>query len=126
MYLRFVITQIDTDSYQPQGLFIAAGALLESGDLHANDHQNLQDVLAWFNENLPVPDKPYIRGRATFWFRADAQECIRRMWSLVHILRAHDYLVEVHKCGPLYNVVYQDEFQIAAYPHPRDGKQTIK
>jgi len=126
MYLRFVITQINEDSHQSQGLFRAAGALLESGDLDAEDRQKLQDILTWFNKNLPAPDQAYIRGRVTFWFRSDAQECIQRMWSLVHILSSHNHLVELHKCEHLYNIIYRDDFQVAAFPHRLDGKHTVK
>jgi hypothetical protein len=126
MYLRFVISQIDEDSHQLQGLFIAAGALQESGDLNADDHHRLQEVLIWFNKNLPAPNKPYIRGKVIFWFRSDAQECIQRVWSLVHILRANGRLVEVQKCSYLFNIAYSDKFQVAATPHKRDGNRTFK
>ena len=126
MYLRFVVTKIDGDSHQPQGLFIAAYTLLTSADLNEDDRKILRDVLHWFNENLPVPTKSWIRGRVTFWFREDAQECIQRMWKLVSLFRAHGKLVEVQKCPFLANVVYDDAFQVAAYPHRRDGKRTFK
>jgi len=33
MYLRFVTTRIDEDSHEPQGVFVASYALLESGDI---------------------------------------------------------------------------------------------
>jgi hypothetical protein len=126
MYLRFVIIHIDEDSHQPQGVFIAAGDLLDSGDLNAEDHKDLREILDWFNSNLPVPRRPNITGRTTFWFKVSAQECIERMWALVHFLRRHDRLIEVHKCTHLYNIVYSDEFQVAAYPHRHDGKRTVK
>ena len=126
MYLRFVVMQIDGDSHQPQGLFIAADTLLKSGDLSADDHKCLQEVIVWFNRNLPAPEEPWIRGRVVFWFKESAQECIRRMWTLVSLLREHGLLVEVQKCALLANIVYNDAFQVAAYPHPRDAKRTFK
>jgi len=126
MYLRFVITTIDDDSHQPQGLFVAAHTLLESGDLNPEDHKVLQDVIVWFNKNLPTPGKSWDRARAIFWFREGAHECIRRMWTLVSILQTHGKQMEVQKCAFLANVVYYDAFQVAAYPHKRDGKRTFK
>lgn len=126
MYIRFVITQIDEGSHQPQGLFSAAGALVTSGDLRADERKELQETLAWFNKNLPVPDNRSIGGRAIFWFRTNAQECVRRMWNLTFILRANSYLVEVQKCKHLHNIVYWDALQVAAFPHKYDGKRTFK
>ncbi len=46
MYLRFVISHIDQDSRQPQWLFIAAGVLLDSGDLDREDRDKIDDALA--------------------------------------------------------------------------------
>ena len=48
------------------------------------------------------------------------------MWELAGILREHGYLVEVHKTKRIYNIVYSDEFQVAAYPHRWDGRRTVK
>ena len=126
MYLRFVITQIDDHSHQPQGLFRASDVLLKSAELEADEKKRLQEILIWFNKNLPAPNKPYITGNVTFWFKTAAQEHIRRMWELVHVLRAHGYLVEVHKCDYLYDLVYQDEYQVAARFSRANGKRTTK
>lgn len=126
MYIRFVVTQINADSHQPCGLFRAADALLNAGDLTAEERKRLQDILVWFNINLPAPNRRDVRGRVTFWFYASAQECVRRMWDLVHILRAHDYFVEVHKCEHLHNCIYRDKYQVASQPSPYDAKHTVK
>ena len=48
------------------------------------------------------------------------------MWELVHILRAHDYLIEVHKREYLYDIVYWDDYQVAARFSRADGKRTVK
>ena len=126
MYIRFVITQIDEDSHQPQGLFVAMAELLRSGTLTPDEHEKLQHERAWFNTNLPSPDRSDIRGRAIFWFRASAYECIQRMWNMGAILRENGYLMEVQKCDHLHNIVYRDEFQVAAFPHLYDGNRTFK
>jgi hypothetical protein len=126
MYIRFVITQINEASHQPQGLFRAADTLLNSGDLTTEERKRLQDVLVWFNINLPAPNQRRIQGRVTFWFLISAQDCLRRMWEMVCILRAHDYFVEVHKGEHLHNCIYRDKYQVAAQPSPCDAKRTIK
>ncbi len=126
MYLRFVITQLDQNSHQPQGLFRASHALIESAELNIDEKQLLQEALIWFNNNLSAPDKPYITGNVMFWFKTTALEHIKRMWELVHILRAHGYIVEVHKRDYLYNIVYWDEHQVAARFSRADAKLRIK
>lgn len=99
---------------------------MKSGLLSDEERKQIQQALIWFNINLPVPKAGWIHGRAIFWFKSGAKECIDRMWELVRLLQAHNYYVEVHKCEFLCNVVYSDEFQVAAFPHRRDGKRTIK
>ena len=126
MYIRFVTTQINKDSHQQEGLFRAANTLLDGGDLTPEERKQLQELLVWFNINLPAPNQRDIRGRVTFWFYASAQECVRRMWELVHILRAHDYFVEVHKCDHLDRCIYRDKYQVASQPSPYDSKRTVK
>jgi hypothetical protein len=39
---------------------------------------------------------------------------------LVHVLREHGYHVEVHKCRRLGNIVWEDDFQVAAFPSKSD------
>ena|SRR5687767_13964006 len=121
MFLRFVITQVDDDSHKPRGLFVAAHDLIDSGELPLEDRNQLREVLIWFNKNLPSPRR-MVAGRAIFWFKSDADECIKRMWELVYLLRYHGYLVEVEKCRTLTNIIYEDRFQAAAYPSKHDRK----
>jgi hypothetical protein len=126
MFLRFVITQIDEDSHKPQGVFTAAYDLLESGKLNSEEEAYLREILFWFEKNLPRPSKYFKARRAVFWFRSDAEENIKRIWELVHLLRLHEYHVEVCKCRRLANIVWQDKFQVAAYPSDRDSKITVQ
>ncbi len=72
-----------------------------------------------------TPHDSFDKKRATFWFKSSADECIKQMWEMVYLLRLHGYLVEVQKCRELGNVVWEDNFQVAAYPSLRDGKVTI-
>ena len=120
MFLRFGVTQIDDDSQQPQGLFMAAHELLDSGDLARDEGLQLREVLIWFNKNLPSPRIG--RTRAIFWFKSETKACIDRMWDLVNLLRLHGYLIEIKKYRELGNIVYEDDFQVAAVPSKSDRK----
>jgi len=122
MYLRFVSTVIDEDSKKPRGLFTEAYSLLDSGDLNADEWKQLRAELDWFNEHLPHPPEKFKVGRAVFWFREDAVECISRIWDMVHLLRQHGHHITVQKCRHLRNRTYSDDFQVAAYPHPLDDR----
>lgn len=120
MFLRFVVTQIDNDSHQPQGLFIASQELLDSGELSPEEAVQIRKVLRWFNLNLPSPGS--ITARVIFWFKPDADKCLEKMWELKAVLEYHGYLVEVQKVRQLGNIVYEDEFQVAAFPSRKDLK----
>ncbi len=121
MFLRFIITQIDDVSHKPQGLFVAANDLIDSGELPLEERKQLREIIIWFNKNLPSPRR-MAANRAIFWFKSSADECIKRMWELVYLLRYHGYLVEVEKCRELVNIIYEDSFQVAAYPSKDDRR----
>ena len=125
MFLRFVVTQIDKDSNQPKGLFITAGELIDSEKLSPEEQTRLEDILNWFDKNLPEPDISNFRNRsyrAIFWFKSEAEDCISRIWEMAHLLEYHGYSIEMQKCRWLGNIVYEDKFQVAAIPSKDDRK----
>jgi len=126
MFLRFSVTQIDEDSNRPQGVFVAAYSLLDSGDLDPVEWKRLRELLDWFNENLPHPPDSFYASRAIFWFKSNAHENISGIWELVHLLRAHGHHIEVYKCRRLANISYEDELQVATYPSERDSRITVQ
>jgi hypothetical protein len=126
MFLRFVTTRIDEDSHRPEGVLVASYSLSDSGTLSSDEWKRLREILDWFNVHLPHPPKSFVAGRAIFWSKSTAAGSISRSWELVHLLRHHSYHVEVHKCRHLANIVYEDEFQVAAYPSKRDGKIAVR
>jgi phosphopantothenoylcysteine synthetase/decarboxylase len=75
---------------------------------------------------LPHPPKSFSATGAIFWFKSSAKDSIGKIWELVHWLRLHGHHVEVHKCRHLANIVYEDQYQAAAYPSERDGKTTVQ
>lgn len=126
MFLRFVTTRIDKDSHKQEGVFAASYALLESGQLTKDEWTCIKELLNWFNVNLPHPPKTFNSKRAIFWFKAASEENIQKIWELVHVLRQHGHYVEVHKCRQLGNILWEDEFQAAAFPSRLDGRITIQ
>jgi hypothetical protein len=125
-YLRFVSKRIDEGSHKPQGVLVAAYSLLDSGELNQEEWKQLREILNWFNTHLPHPPKSFFAGRAIFWFKPGAKDCISQIWDLVAILREHGHHVEVHRCPRLANVCYRDQFQVAAYPSKEDGRITVR
>jgi hypothetical protein len=69
MYLRFVTVRVHKDSPEPAGVFAAAYALLDSGDLTRDEWKVLREMLNWFNANLKSPPKTFDGRRAIFWFK---------------------------------------------------------
>src|ERR1700736_3168146 len=126
MCMRFVTTRVHKDSHKPEGVFAAASLLLDSGTLDKDEWKCLREIVIWFNKNLPHPPDSFSADRAIFWFKSTARECIDQIWELVHLIRLHAYHVEVHRCRRLANIVYEDQYQVAAYPSERDGKITVQ
>jgi hypothetical protein len=126
VFLRFVTTRMDGDSHRSQGVMVPSYLLLDSGSLTSDEWKRLREILDWFNIHLPHPPKSFVTGRAIFWFKSTATESISQIWELVHLLRHHSHHVEVHKCRRLANILYEDEFQVAAYPSKRDSKIRIR
>jgi hypothetical protein len=126
MFLRFAVTQIDEDSHEPQGIFVAAYDLIDSCELTKEESKQLRELLDWFSENLPNPPDDFYASRAIFWFKSTAHETIARIWELVYLLRLYGYHIEVYKTRRLSNMCYEDEFQVAAYPSKRDSRITVQ
>lgn len=113
-YRRYAVKGIDPDSQHHRGLFIAAGELGRSGELWQDEAERLRRALNWFNTNLTVPKG--IPPRAIFWFKPDAEDCHRRAYEIVRLLRAYGYVVWVYQSARPGRVVYDDAQQVAVVP----------
>lgn len=122
MYMRFVVTQIDSMSHREKGLFVASQELLEDGNLTSHEREQLEEVLEWFDEHLLGPGDWFNSSRAIFWFKRSAMEHINQMWRLANLLRLHGLYIEVQRCTRLANVVFEDDYQVVAYPSRHDGR----
>jgi hypothetical protein len=122
MFVRFVVREIDSDSGRRQGLFQAARALERSGALNAQDAKYLDAIRGWFREHLERPARLAISSRhhrkqqALSWFKDTAANHIAKIRELAEILERYSVPVEMIKAKRLGYILYEDEFQVAAYP----------
>jgi hypothetical protein len=122
MFIRFVIEDIDHNSGRRQGLFQAAKKLKESGVVSGQDHDHLEEIRTWFNRNLRKPSRlevssrPNSKAQALSWFKDTAAEHIAKMREYQEILERYGMTVQIIKAKRLGYVLYEDEFQVAAYP----------
>ena len=122
MFIRFIVHEIDPDSGRRQGLFQAAVSLRESGRLTASDHEHLDQVREWFNQHLERPERlafssrPNAEARALSWFKDTALEHIAKMREMQEVLARYGIPVEMIKARRLGYILYEDDFQVAAYP----------
>ncbi len=122
MFIRFVTDAIDDNSGRRQGLFQAAKALRESGKLQDTDHARLEDLRNWFNQHLERPTRLSVSSQhnrqeqAISWFKDTASEHIAKMREIQAILESYGVSVQMIKAKRLGYVLYEDEFQAAAYP----------
>jgi hypothetical protein len=122
MFVRFVVREIDSNSGRRQGLFQAARALERSGSLNAQDAKYLDAIRGWFREHLEKPTRLAISSRhhgkqqALSWFKDTATNHIAKIRELADVLERYGVPVEMIKAKRLGYILYEDEFQVAAYP----------
>jgi hypothetical protein len=117
-YVLFVIGRKDEDSNVEQGIFQAAALALEWQNITGSDADELNELRAWFSENL---EKPTSFGRDKLrlgicWFKTDATDHISRICKMVRILEHNGtYVKKIRTDKPGY-VIYEDEWQLVAEP----------
>lgn len=117
-YIRFVIGRKDEDSNVEQGIFQAVALALEWQNITGFDADELNELRAWFSENL---EKPTSFGRDTLrlgicWFKTGAAEHISRIWEMVQILERNGIFVKKIRTDKPGYVIYEDEWQVVAEP----------
>jgi hypothetical protein len=115
-FLRFSVTAHCDRSGQRSGIFVAAGLYEDdfADELAPSQRDTLATLLNWFSHNLPMP--PLDEDRAVFFFKSDATDCARRIWELVHLLRDLGSPPEMVSTRNPGQIVYEDDFQVAAIP----------
>src|SRR5262245_44610648 len=100
MPIRFGSRKRDRHSHGEQGLIHAAGDLRYQGRLTGEDEERVQELLRWFNRNLPVPGRfarsrrPNACKRAISWFKPTAGESMVQMQALAAVLHEQGCEVE--------------------------------
>ena len=121
VFIRFVSGDIDEDSHVSAGLFTAAYTLIEESILPDYEYNALNDCLCWFRKHLEDPYRYRLEpaqfvDQSICWFRFGAKEHLTRAWDVVEILERSDIFVRIVKCQRPGYVLYEDRFQIVAYP----------
>ena len=118
-YIRFQTSVLCPTTRRPLGVFCAAGEIADRELVDEHLGKTLEDTLQWFNEHLQVPRIPREYERCLFWFFAERQQVVRRLWDLVAILAEHHVQVRKIRTSDPGLIVYRDEFQVAAMPSRR-------
>jgi hypothetical protein len=125
MYLRFILPEKHPDTGVETGVFEAAYALKREGALAPMEREELEGLLRWFGDELPVPtrfnrtkSKGHYRraAKGISWLKASAKRHVERTHRLAQILRDHGHHVDMIKSANPGYVVYEDDHQIVAEP----------
>lgn len=124
-FVRFVLTTRHHESGVEEGLFRAAYRLRDSSRLENVDRRELTELLRWFGDNLPTPDRfnrskskgSYRRAtRGIAWFKGSAADFLSRMHLMREILERYGHPVTMLTETRIGYVVYEDEVQVVAEP----------
>jgi hypothetical protein len=110
-FLRFLVDHPDKNAVGP---FQSSNLLVDDPTLPASTHSRCRAIFRWFNLNIRHPGR--LPRRAVCWFRADADECLKRIRELIEIYRVANHTVWMQSTTRPGRIVYQDEHQIAAVP----------
>jgi LPS O-antigen subunit length determinant protein (WzzB/FepE family) len=122
-FIRFVVSQRDEESGYRQGFIHATDELERRKVLSPREAKQLTDVLKWFKQNLPVPDRftrtrnaNHKKKRALSWFKESASVQLQRAHELIVLMDEHGIFVETIRTSRPGYIVYEDEFQVVAEP----------
>ena len=65
---------------------------------------------------MAVSSRPHAKTQAISWFRDTATQHIAQMREFQTVLERHGLVVEMIKAKRLGYILYEDEFQVCAYP----------
>ncbi len=123
-YIRCVVKYFNKETNTEEtGIFRAADYVRDFSKIGAAEKENLQKLIEWFDNNLPVPefyDDPAKRGEELhtyFWFKTNATEFIAEMNALTAILEQNGIKVEKLTAEKVPGkLIFEDECQIAVVP----------
>lgn len=126
MYLRFVRPLRAPGLKARAGFFDAAYELCEFTRLDPASADRLEEHLAWFRTNLPIP-KTFTRSKSKgsadreatpglSWFKPEAKEPLAHAFDLVSLLRDFGYPIDILRTDRVGYVIYEDKLQLVAEP----------
>jgi len=131
MYLRFITEFINEWNENQTGVFQALGHLIRSDHTFEYDKQKLEEIRAWFNNNLEKPDRFNKHSNknksniAISWFKDTSNLHVKKMYDLIPIFENYNILIQViKKENPGYKI-FEDEFQVVTIPHGKDKKEVL-
>jgi hypothetical protein len=124
MYIRFIVKYFNRQTGRVEtGVFRAADYVRDFTEIGAAEKENLQKLIDWFDNNLPVPefyDDPTKRSEEQhtyFWFKTSAANFLERMNALNAILEKNGIKVEQLNAAEVPGkLIFEDECQIAVVP----------
>ncbi len=133
MYLRYRAKYYNDKSKKIEfGFFWAADYLMKNVSLEIEDRNRLEELIKWFDDNLPIPDyyqeeKNRQKSKsATSWYKDSADEFIKPMNEMADILEKYNIEVERINARKIPGKkIYEDDFQITIIPY-RDSKKRIE
>ena len=132
MYLRYRATYFNASTNKVEYGFFWAADYLQKSDLEVQDRDRLDELVHWFDHNLPIPD--YYQDEknrqeaksATSWFKDTAIEYIDKMNELGRILTKNNVNVErISRKQLKGKKIYEDEFQVTIIPF-KDSIKKVK
>lgn len=124
MFTRFTVKYFNQQTKrQETGIFRAADYVRDFSEIGQAEKENLQKLIEWFDNNLPVPefyDDPAERGddkHTYFWFKNSASKFLDAMNLLTIILEENGIRVERLVADKIPGkLIFEDECQIAVFP----------
>lgn len=117
-YVRFIIGERDETSHVSQGIFQAAFTLRDSNLLATYEFEQIEDDLSWLKMHLKSPSilRDPKTERAICWFHPRAKKPIARVRSIAQLLNEHGHNVRMLTTDRPGTVIYEDGWQVVAYP----------
>ena len=116
MYLRFVVGTNREENNTQTGIVTELRMLRESGDLPLYEHEHVEELFEWLNQNLPCPpfSKMNWSPHAISWFKSSSQDMIGKFREIIAILEEHGRPVRMIKTLRPGRILYEDAYQIVA------------
>jgi dATP pyrophosphohydrolase len=119
-YVRIQGRELSYRTGWPGGIFSVFWRRERAGALSAQESALFHEIDGWFDEHLPEPpvyqSPPAPGGTPISWFKAAAAgEMLRRLEPLLAILERHGAPYDIVRTNRPGRIVYEDEFQVAAY-----------